>query len=71
MPKPLVTDKGLAEEIGEKVRTINSWRRDGIIPCILIGHRTIRYDVAAVIAALKRREVAEAGRRRSRKGRGE
>jgi hypothetical protein len=54
--RPL-TDEELANELHEKVYTINQWRRRGIIPVLDLGYRTKRYDLASVKAALLKRQL--------------
>jgi hypothetical protein len=49
--RPL-TGSELAVALNEPLFTINQWRRRGIIPTIDLGHRTKRYDLASVKAAL-------------------
>ena len=53
----LLTDIELARELREKQRTIKTWRDAGIIPCVELRHRTIRFRLSAVVAALEKREV--------------
>ncbi len=38
-------------------RTIRSWWHAGVIPGIVIGHRTLRFRVDDVLAALAKRTV--------------
>jgi hypothetical protein len=47
----------LATALGESVRTIRSWQAKGIIPRIVLGHKTIRYRLDAVLAALEKKTV--------------
>lgn len=46
-----------AEEVGERVRvspdTVKEWARAGRVPCYRLGRKTIRFDLAEVIAALR------------------
>jgi hypothetical protein len=55
----LLIEEELAAVLGEEPRTIRTWRHDGIIPAVVVGHRTIRYRLEAVMAALRKREVRE------------
>jgi predicted site-specific integrase-resolvase len=61
LKKLLLSDKELASALGEKIRTIHTWRRAGILPYVKLGYRTLRYNQDACEAALLRREV-KAGR---------
>ena len=64
-PRPgqgeLLTEKELAKRLGEKERTVMSWRYRGIIPYLSLGHRSVRYRLDHVLSALDKRE---AGKRR-------
>jgi hypothetical protein len=53
----LLTEAELARPLGETPRTIRNWRHKGIIPYLVLGHRSIRYRLDAVLAALDKREV--------------
>jgi Helix-turn-helix domain len=53
----LLTGNELAVKLGESERIVSSLRHKGIIPYLKLGHRTIRYNESAVIAALEKREV--------------
>jgi len=55
----LKTEDEIAAELGEHVRTIRTWRHAGIIPGVVLGHRTIRYKLDDVLNALKKRTVRE------------
>ena len=55
--RKLITDKELAAHLRESVHAINRWRRDGVIPYVKLGYRTMRYNLEAVEAALLRRQV--------------
>jgi hypothetical protein len=59
MQKKLLTDEELAEALGTGFtpRAIATMRRARKIPFIKIGHRTIRYDLDHVLAALAKREI--------------
>jgi DNA-binding transcriptional ArsR family regulator len=56
LDRPLTVEE-LAAALKERVYTINQWRRKGKIPAIDLGHRTKRYDLASVKAALLKRQV--------------
>lgn len=47
----------LASALGENERTIRTWRKNGIIPCLVLGYRTYRYRIADVLEALEKRVV--------------
>jgi hypothetical protein len=49
----LLTGEQLAKDIKVTELTIERWRREGRIPIIWIGHRTIRYRLSDVVAALE------------------
>jgi hypothetical protein len=56
----LLTEAELARPLGETPRTIRNWRHKGIIPYLVLGHRSIRYRLDAVLAALGKREIKAA-----------
>jgi Helix-turn-helix domain len=53
----LKTVTEIATALGETPRTIRNWRSKGIIPCIVLGHKTIRFRLDSVLTALERRQV--------------
>ena len=53
--RALLDEKDLAEQLQVTTRTIRNYRQEGLIPFIRIGKRTLRYDLADVVAFLKRR----------------
>lgn len=55
----LDTAKTLAAALNKNEDQINHLRRKGVIPFIRLGHRTIVYNRAKVLAALERFEVKE------------
>jgi len=59
-PRPgggaVLTEGELARALGEKVRTIRTWDKNGIIPHLYLGHRTKRYLFDSVLTALQKRE---------------
>jgi hypothetical protein len=63
MSKKLVTDKQLVETLpdGFTTRRIATLRRDGKIPYVKLGYRTLLYDPEKVMAALQRREIKANG----------
>jgi hypothetical protein len=60
----LKTGEEIAIALGENPRTISTLRREGKIPYLKLGWRTIRYDLGKVIAALQRLEVRAVGDRK-------
>ncbi len=53
-PKKLLNTRQLARELGVSSNTIRSMTNDGRIPChARISKRTRRYDLAAVLQALR------------------
>jgi hypothetical protein len=59
-PRPgggvVLTEQELAKALGERVRTIRTLDKNGIIPHLHLGHRTKRYLLDSVLAALQKRE---------------
>lgn len=55
--KPFLNISELAAALGEKERSIRTWTRSGILPVCVIGTRTHRYSLSAVLAALEKRSV--------------
>ena len=53
----LLTEAELARALGETPRTVMNWRHRGIIPSIVLGHRSVRFRFDAVLAALDRRQI--------------
>jgi hypothetical protein len=53
----LQTEAEIAAALGEEVRTIRHWRHTGVIPALVLGHRTIRLKLPDVIKALEARTV--------------
>ncbi len=53
----LQDEAGMGAVLGENARTIRSWWHAGVIPGIVIGHRTLRFRVDDVLAALAKRTV--------------
>jgi Helix-turn-helix domain len=47
----------LASALGENVRTIRNWRSKGLIPVLVLGHKTLRFRLDAVLAALEKRQI--------------
>jgi hypothetical protein len=51
----LVRAKTIAERYDVTERSVFNWKDEGKIPCVKIG-KTIRFDLAAVIAAIEGKE---------------
>lgn len=49
----IVSGRTLAELLEVSPETICDWRKAGVIPCIYINGKVIRYDLAEVVEALK------------------
>jgi hypothetical protein len=47
----------LAPKLGESVKTIDTWTKNGVIPFIPCGPHTRRYQLDDVLRALQRRQV--------------
>ena len=47
----------LARALGESVRTVRNWRARGLIPVLVLGHKTLRFRLDAVLAALDKRQI--------------
>jgi excisionase family DNA binding protein len=47
----------LARALGESVRTIRNWKSKGLIPVLMLGHKTLRFRLDAVLAALEKRQI--------------
>jgi excisionase family DNA binding protein len=53
----LLTVDELARALGESERTIRNWRAKGIIPTLVLGHRSLRFVLSDVLEALRKRRV--------------
>lgn len=53
----LLTQAELARALGEAERTVAQWRYRGLIPYLKMGHRSIRFRLEAVLAALDKRTL--------------
>ena len=47
----------LAPALGESVKTVDTWTKNGVIPFIPCGPHTRRYQLNDVLRALQRRQV--------------
>ena len=57
----LITTSELAERLGVTSDTIRKWTREGRIPCLRVGRKTLRFDLAAVLDALGYGEPRDGG----------
>jgi hypothetical protein len=55
----LMDESEIARALGEETRTVRTWRLAGIIPALILGHRTIRFKLDAVLDALAKRTIKE------------
>lgn len=54
-PKPaLLTKYQLAEELQVSKRSVDYWTTQGLIPHVRVGRHLVRFDLADVLAHLKR-----------------
>jgi hypothetical protein len=53
----LLTQVELAAVLGENPRTIRKWRLKGLIPTLVLGHRTLRFRLDEVLTALSKRQA--------------
>ena len=53
----LIKRTELAEKLSMPPALVKEFTRQRKIPCVRLGHRTVRYDIEAVREALKRFEV--------------
>ena len=56
----LVTKSACAKALSVSERTLDCWRRAGVVPALEIGPRFVRFDLAEVRAALERRYKMQA-----------
>jgi excisionase family DNA binding protein len=59
MSDPLLTATELAERLKVAPSTVEDWGRQGRIPRVQLTPRTIRYDLAAVMRALRQKRRAK------------
>ncbi|HED52826.1 MAG TPA: DNA-binding protein [Phycisphaerales bacterium] len=50
----LITTRDLARRLGVSSNTIRKWVRQGRIPCIRVGQKTLRFDAVAVMDSLRK-----------------
>jgi len=60
-PARLITTGELAQRLGVTSDTIRKWTRDRRIPCLRVGRKTLRFDLAAVLVALEHGETRDGG----------
>jgi len=53
----LLDEREMASVLGESSRSVRTWRKTGVIPAIVVGHRTVRFKLEDVLAALQKRVV--------------
>lgn len=58
----LLRQKELARALGVSARSIDNLRARKAIPTIKISSRMVRFDLVAVLTALRRYEIREVGR---------
>ncbi len=51
-PPDLLTNHELAVKLRVSPDTVSSWARRGVIPCIKLSRKAIRFDYQAVVTAL-------------------
>lgn len=59
MNNRLVRAEEVAVRLGIRPSTVKSWAREGLIPCVRPTQRVIRFDLAAVEAALHAEEAQQ------------
>jgi excisionase family DNA binding protein len=57
-PDDILTRAELAARLGVRPDTIGRWTRSGRIPARRLSPKVVRYDLAAVLAALEARDEA-------------
>lgn len=57
----MLTAEELAERLRVKPGTVRVWSRRGLIPRQRLSPKVIRYDLAAVVAALRQRAQQQTG----------
>lgn len=63
MPKrELLTATEVADKLRVKTRTVREWTRRRAIPAIRVSHKTVRYDLEEVLAALRHETETETER---------
>ena len=55
----LVTKKTVARALSVSCRTVETWMRGRRIPCVRLGKRCVRFDLPAVLVALRKFEIRE------------
>ncbi len=62
-PEDLLNAADLAQRLGLKPDTVRDWYRRGRIPGLKLSPKVLRFDLAAVLAALGTSEGREGGGR--------
>ena len=57
----LLTAEELADRLRLKPATVRRWARLGFIPTIRLSPKVVRYDAAAVVDAMTKRQAAGGG----------
>ena len=55
----LLSAEELAERLHLKAETVRSWARRGLIPKVQFTPKVIRFDLAAVVEAVTKRQTTE------------
>lgn len=61
MLNDVVNADELAKKLGVTAGAIRNWHRDGLIPYMRAGRRTVRYSFEKVVAALEKRATGQGG----------
>jgi excisionase family DNA binding protein len=59
MDTELLTVNQLAERLQVRPRTVQKWARSGRLPAVLLSPKVVRFDWAAVLAALRGRAKSQ------------
>lgn len=57
----LVDAATVGDAIGVRAATVREWAKEGRIPALRLSPRTIRFDLAEVLATLKRETTTDRG----------
>jgi predicted site-specific integrase-resolvase len=53
----LITAEQLAEELSLRPGTVKRWTQEGIIPCLRLSGKVVRYDPDEVAQSLKKKAL--------------
>jgi predicted site-specific integrase-resolvase len=53
----LITSNELGERLRLRPDTIKRWTREGLIPCLKLSGKVIRYDFEDVVKAIRQRSL--------------